>query len=65
MANYIRVGEVAELLRVNARIVRRWLTSRRIDFYTTPGGERRVPASEVVRILGRPIEHIFTIPEAP
>lgn len=55
MVPHLRVGQVASLLGVNPRTVRRWLTSRQVNFYTTPGGERRVPLSEVERILGRPL----------
>ena len=52
---YLRTGQVANLLGVNARTVRRWLTRHQVEFFTTPGGERRVPVSEVERILGRPL----------
>ena len=55
MEQHLRVGVVAALLEVNARTVRRWLTGRRIAFYVTPGGERRIPKSEIERILGRSI----------
>ena len=62
---YLRVGQVAALLGVNSRTVRRWLTWRQLAFYTTPGGERRVLKSEVERILGRPLDQLRTKPEAP
>jgi putative resolvase len=62
---YLRVGEVAALLGVNPRTVRRWLTWHQLAFYTTPGGERRVPKSEVERILGRPLDLICATLEAP
>ena len=52
---YLRTGQVAKLLGVNPRTVRRWLTRHQVEFFTTPGGERRVPTSEIERILGRPL----------
>ena len=58
MELHLRVGQVAELLGVNPRTVRRWLTCRQVGFYTTPGGERRIPQAEVERILGRPLGEI-------
>ena len=60
MQKHLRVGQVALILGVNPRTVRRWLTRHQIEFFTTPGGERRVPMSEVERILGRAL----TTPEA-
>ena len=65
MERFIRVGQVADLLGVNPRTVRRWLTRRQLAFYITPGGERRVPKSEVERILGRPLDQFLATPEAP
>ncbi len=65
MEPYFRSGEVAALLGVNPRTVRRWLTWRQLAFYTTPGGERRVPKSEVERILGRPLDRTCAAVEAP
>jgi len=50
--NYLRTGQVASLLSVNARTVRRWIALRQICCFTTPGGERRIPASEAERVLG-------------
>ena len=64
MQQHLRVGQVAALLGVNPRTVRRWLTLRQLAFFTTPGGERRVPMSEVERILGQPLDYHPTSPEA-
>ena len=50
--NYLRTGQVASLLSVNARTVRRWIALRQICCFTTPGGARGFPASEVERVLG-------------
>ncbi|MCH8281083.1 MAG: helix-turn-helix domain-containing protein [Chloroflexi bacterium] len=52
---YLRTGEVAELLGVNPRTIRRWIALRQIRCFTTPGGENRVPKSEVERILRQPL----------
>ena len=51
--HFLRTGLVASLLGVSPRTIRRWIALRQIDYFTTPGGERRVPLSEVKRILGR------------
>jgi len=53
MQKHLRVGQVALLLGVNPRTVRRWLTRYQLEFFITPGGERRIPMPEVERILGR------------
>jgi excisionase family DNA binding protein len=52
--NYLRTGQVASLLSVNARTVRRWVALRHIRFITTPGGEHRIPMAEIARLLARP-----------
>jgi excisionase family DNA binding protein len=49
--NYLRTGQVATLIGVNPRTIRRWIAKNQIRSFTTPGGERRIPASEVERIL--------------
>jgi len=56
MEHYLRVGEVAKHLGVNPRTIRRWLSRHQVKFYITPGGERRIPASEVERVLGHPLD---------
>jgi len=52
--NYLRTGQVASLLSVNARTVCRWVALRHIRFITTPGGEHRIPMAEIARLLARP-----------
>jgi excisionase family DNA binding protein len=64
MERYLRVGDVAKHLGVNPRTIRRWLSWRQVKFYTTPGGERRIPTSEVERILGHPLDQPHNAPEA-
>ncbi|MAF52346.1 MAG: helix-turn-helix domain-containing protein [SAR202 cluster bacterium] len=46
-----RVGEFANLLDVNPRTVRRWMTSGLLSFVRLPGGERRVPHDELHAVL--------------
>ena len=55
--HYLRPWQAASFLNVHPRTIRRWAQLRQIRFFITPGGEHRIPASEVERILGRPLEH--------
>ena len=64
MECFLRIGQAAAILGVNPRTVRRWLTLSQVAFYTTPGGERRIPTSEVERILGHPLDQPHNAPEA-
>lgn len=52
-----RPSELAVMLRVNPGTVRRWIATGLVQSITTPGGHRRIPASEVDRIMreGRPL----------
>lgn len=50
---FLRTGLVASFLGVSPRTIRRWLVLGQIDCFTTPGGERRIPVSEIERLLGR------------
>lgn len=43
----LTVTEVAALFRVSSLTVRRWLSSKRIKGYQTPGGEWRVPTASL------------------
>jgi excisionase family DNA binding protein len=43
-------GEVAALLHVDANTVARWSNEGRLRAIRTPGGHRRYPASEVLRL---------------
>ena len=63
MERYLRVGEVARLLGVKPRTIGRWLSWNQVRFYTTPGGERRIPESEVERILGQPLDQPHNAPD--
>jgi excisionase family DNA binding protein len=44
-------GEVAALLHVDANTVARWSNEGRLQAIRTPGGHRRYPASEVLRLV--------------
>jgi molybdopterin-binding protein len=47
----IRIGQAAEILDVGVDTIRRWEADGRIATRRTPGGQRRVPLSEVRRLL--------------
>jgi len=49
---YLKPSEAAELLRVNARTVKRWAREGRLEGFQTPGGHWRI-AAESVRGLRR------------
>ena len=49
----LRVGEVATLLGVHPKTVRRWLKADQLPWVRLPGGERRVPSDAVQRVLSR------------
>jgi molybdopterin-binding protein len=46
-----RIGEAAAMLGVRVETLRRWEREGRLASTRTPGGQRRVPASEVARLL--------------
>jgi excisionase family DNA binding protein len=48
---YYRPDEVAQILRVSVRTVRRWAAKDRIEHVHTPGKAIRIPQSEVVMLL--------------
>lgn len=47
-----RIGETAELLGVRVETLRRWERDGKLRTERTAGGQRRVPAGEVARLLG-------------
>ena len=49
--NLFRRGEFARALGVSETTVNRWLADGKIAFVRLPGGERRIPATELQRIL--------------
>jgi molybdopterin-binding protein len=46
-----RIGEAAEMLGVRVETLRRWEREGRLETRRTSGGQRRIPASEVARLL--------------
>ena len=51
MVDDYRIGEAAEVLGVRVETLRRWEREGRLVSSRTAGGQRRVPASEVARLL--------------
>ena len=51
MADTYRIGEAAEILGVRVETLRRWEREGKLTTSRTSGGQRRVPASEVARLL--------------
>lgn len=43
--------DVADALRVTTRAVRGWCVDGSIDHITTPGGQYRIPESELKRLM--------------
>ena len=50
MSDY-RIGQAAEALGVRIETLRRWERDGKLTTVRTPGGQRRVPATEVARLL--------------
>ena len=51
MADDYRIGDAAAVLDVRVETLRRWEREGRLQTARTSGGQRRVPASEVARLL--------------
>ena len=51
MEKLYRLGEAAKILGVSVSTLRRWDMEGRIRLVRTPGGQRRVPESEIKRLL--------------
>ena len=47
---FLKVKEVAVLLKVCVKTIHRWDVAGKIICYRTPGGHRRIPMSEVIRL---------------
>jgi len=48
----VRIGEAAEMLGVTVETLRRWEGDGRLHLARTAGGQRRIPLTEVTRLLG-------------
>lgn len=51
MTEDYRIGEAAAVLGVRVETLRRWAREGRLSTTRTAGGQRRVPAAEVARLL--------------
>ncbi|MBD7949379.1 BldC family transcriptional regulator [Oerskovia rustica] len=47
---FLTPGEVAAIFRVDARTVARWADSGLLTSIRTPGGQRRYPRTEIIRL---------------
>jgi excisionase family DNA binding protein len=50
---YYTPRQAAELLGVTAETLNRWADAGKVEVYRTPGGHRRYPGSELVRLTSR------------
>ena len=60
MVKLLTLREAKEILRVCTKTIQRWDKEGKIKCIRTPGGRRRVPESEILRILGE-----TGVPSAP
>jgi molybdopterin-binding protein len=51
MADSYRIGEAAEMLGARVETLRRWERDGKLHTVRTSGGQRRVPGSEIARLL--------------
>ena len=51
MADSYRIGEAAEMLGARVETLRRWERDGKLRTVRTSGGQRRVPGSEIARLL--------------
>jgi excisionase family DNA binding protein len=47
MHEYLKPAEIAAMLRVNARTVKRWAQQGKLDGFQTPGGHWRITEESV------------------
>jgi len=52
MERLLRLKEIEEIYSITAMTIRRWEKRGLIKTVRTPGGQRRVPESEIRRVLG-------------
>ena len=51
MDRLYRLKEAAEILGVHPQTLQRWCREGKVRFVKTPGGVRRIPKSEIERLL--------------
>lgn len=54
MAELLRPAEVARLLNVSQGTIRRWITNGHLVAIKTPGGQHRIDAESVQRLMAFP-----------
>ncbi len=54
-----RLPDAAAILSVHPRTLKRWYRDGRIRLIELPGGQFRVPGSEILRLLGMPAQPIL------
>ncbi|MCD6254777.1 MAG: IS607 family transposase, partial [Deltaproteobacteria bacterium] len=59
MERHYTMREAAKILGVSVRTIQRWDKAGKIRCIRTPGGRRRVPESEIRRILGLSEERVM------
>ena len=52
MERYLRLKEIEKIYGITAATIRRWEKVGLLKTIRTPGGQRRVPESEIRRVLG-------------
>ena len=52
MEKHLRLSQAAQLLGVSAKTLRTWENAGKINAIRTPGNQRRIPESEIRRLLG-------------
>jgi len=58
MEKLYRIKEVAEILGVHPKTVQRWAREGKIKVIYTVGGRRRIPESELKKLLGEQVERL-------
>jgi len=56
MNNHVRLFRASELLGVSTQTIRNWANSGKLRTIRTEGNQRRVPVSEIERLLGKDTE---------
>jgi len=59
MEKYYTISEAAEILNVTAKTIRLWDNSGKIQTIRTPGNQRRIPESEILRLTGQSEEKAY------
>jgi len=63
MEKLYRIKEVAEILGVHPKTVQKWAREGKIKVVYTVGGRRRIPESEIRRLLGEEVKRVDEIRE--